>query len=83
MDDANSDGGPVHNGIKYCGIVPYIGIFQSDFTFLDEGSPTFLSPGETPLSNLSLLCPRRAASGRGHAARPHIFKFRARQLEKS
>ena len=49
MDRANSDGGPVHNGIKYCGIVPYLGIFLSDFTFLDEGSQTFLSPGDSSL----------------------------------
>lgn len=49
MDKANTDGGPVHNGIQYCGIVPYLGIFLSDFTFLDEGSQTFLSPGDVSL----------------------------------
>ena len=44
----NSDGGPLYNGMQYCGIVPYLGIFLSDFTFLDEGSQTFSSPGLIP-----------------------------------
>jgi hypothetical protein len=35
--------------LQFCGIVPYLGIFLSDFTFLDEGSPTFLTPGASPL----------------------------------
>ena len=52
----NSDGGPLHNGIQYCGIVPYLGIFLSDFTFLDEGSQTFSSPGALP-SPLSVFSP--------------------------
>jgi hypothetical protein len=76
MDRANSDGGPVHNGIKYCGIVPYLGIFLSDFTFLDEGSQTFLSPGDyslpsrllVPLSSLCMML---------------IFQFRSCEFEKS
>jgi hypothetical protein len=75
MDKANYEGGPVHNGIMYCGIVPYLGIFQSDFTFLDEGSQTFSSPG--------------AATPRAH--RPQmarkcsllLHQHRARELEKS
>jgi hypothetical protein len=72
MEQANAQGGPLHNGIYYCGIVPYLGIFQSDFTFLDEGSQTFLSPGAIPL-------PR---SHHYRAAHP-LSSTRARQLEKS
>lgn len=59
MEQANAQGGPLHNGIYYCGIVPYLGIFQSDFTFLDEGSQTFLSPGAHPPAVLAPL-PRRS-----------------------
>jgi len=55
MDKANSEGGPVHNGIMYCGIVPYLGIFQSDFTFLDEGSQTFSSPGLVNLKKVKVF----------------------------
>lgn len=53
----NSDGGPLHNGIQYCGIVPYLGIFLSDFTFLDEGSQTFSSPGALPSPPPSVFAP--------------------------
>lgn len=39
----------------YCGIVPYLGIFQSDFTFLDEGSQTFSSPGLVNLKKVKVF----------------------------
>jgi hypothetical protein len=67
----NSDGGPLHNGIQYCGIVPYLGIFLSDFTFLDEGSQTFSSPGALP-SPFSRCAVSTA-----------LVTCRARQFEKS
>ena len=75
MDKANSEGGPVHNGIMYCGIVPYLGIFQSDFTFLDEGSQTFSSPGATT--------PRTHRPQTSRKCPLLLYQRRARELEKS
>ena len=66
---------------EYCGLVPYLGIFQSDFTFLDEGSQTFVTPGSPPLPNWRALLSCVSRSGRVNLKKVKLFASAIKKIK--
>ncbi len=66
---------------EYCGLVPYIGIFLSDLTFLDEGSQTFNSPGSPPLPNWRALLSCVLRSGRVNLKKVKLFASAIKKIK--